>query len=115
MLDNEKNVDKTKVNHPEAKNALMQVLIGPKDGWEDHVLRTFELDEDGYTPKHAHDWPHINYVLEGEGTLFLNGKKNPIEKGSIAYVPAGETHQFRNTSNKPLKFICIVPKKGHTF
>lgn len=115
MLNHEENVLKVQVNHPEAKDAVMQVLIGPKDGWSDHVLRTFELEPNGYTPKHNHDWPHINYVLSGEGTLFLDGKENPIKEGSIAYVPAGETHQFKNTSNKKLKFICIVPEKGHTF
>jgi len=79
------------------------------------VLRTFELSEDGHSPKHIHDWPHINYVLEGNGVLFLNGKENEITKGSIAYVPSNELHQFRNTGKEPLKFICIVPKRGHTF
>ncbi len=115
MLNNEKNIEKVIVNHPDAKNTIMKVLIGPKDGWEDHVLRTFELSEDGHSPKHIHDWPHINYVLEGNGVLFLNGKENEITKGSIAYVPSNELHQFRNTGKEPLKFICIVPKRGHTF
>jgi len=115
MLNNEKNIEKVIVNHPDAKNTFMKVLIGPEDGWEDYVLRTFELSEDGHSPKHSHDWPHINYVLEGSGVLLLNGEENEITKGSIAYVPSNEIHQFRNTEKEPLKFICIVPKQGHTF
>lgn len=114
MLSHERDVKKVKVTHPDAKNAMMKVLIGPDDGWQDNVMRTFEVAADGYTPKHNHDWPHINYILEGEGVLFLDGKENKIEKGSIAYIPAGETHQFKNTSDSKLVLMCIVPRKGHT-
>jgi quercetin dioxygenase-like cupin family protein len=115
MINNEKNVESVKVNHPDAKNTMMRVLIGPKEGWEGNVMRSFELAEGGHSPKHTHDWPHINYVLEGNGILFLNGKENEISKGSIAYVPSGELHQFINTGKNTLKFICIVPEIGHTF
>lgn len=103
----------SKVDNPEAKSAVMKVLIGPDQGWGDHVMRVFEIEAGGFTPRHAHAWPHINYVLEGEGLLFLNGKENPISAGSYAYVPGGEMHQFQNTGNQSLKFICIVTLDGH--
>jgi quercetin dioxygenase-like cupin family protein len=93
--------------------ASMKKLVGGEEGWDSHVMRVVELGQDGFSPKHTHDWPHINYVIEGEGVLFLNGKENPIKAGSFAYVPSGELHQFRNTGDTPLKFICIVPTEGH--
>jgi len=102
-----------KVDHPAALEAAMRVLVGPSEGWEDHVMRVIELQPDGYSPKHTHPWPHINYVLEGHGHLFLEGVENPIEAGSFAYVPSGALHQFSNGSEGVLKFICIVPKDGH--
>lgn len=95
------------------KGASKKVTIGPKEGWDDHVMRVFKLEAGGNTPKHTHDWPHINYIISGKGTLFLNGKENPIETGSYACVPSNELHQFRNTGDEPLEFICIVPLKGH--
>lgn len=101
------------IKSDDVKGAMMKVLISPNEGWEGHVMRVFEVEANGFTPKHTHDWPHINYIIEGEGTLFLNGKENPIKAGSYAYVPSNELHQFRNTGNKPVKFICIVPEKGH--
>lgn len=113
IVSDEKKINSQKVEHPEAKNALMKVLISPHEGWEGHVMRIFELEEGGYTPKHTHDWPHINYILEGSGTLFLDGKENEIEAGSYAYVPSNELHQFKNTGNGTLRFICIVPEEGH--
>ena len=86
MLNHEKDVKKVEVTHPDAKNAMMKVLIGPEDGWQDHVMRTFEVDVDGYTPKLNHGWPHINYILEGEGVLFLDGKENKIGSTSKRYI-----------------------------
>lgn len=102
-----------KMTNPEVKGASMKVLVSPTEGWEDHVMRVFEIEAGGHTPRHAHPWPHINYIIEGEGHLFLNGEENPITAGSYAYVPSNELHQFRNTGTKPLKFICIVPIEGH--
>ena len=101
------------VNNPQADKAKMRVLVGEIEGWDNHVMRVFELEPNGYTPRHLHPWPHINYIIEGEGTLFLNGVENPIKAGSYAYVPGNELHQFQNTSDSVLKFICIVPTEGH--
>lgn len=112
-LGHENNVMGSVVDHPEVKDAVMKVLVSPEEGWEDNVLRVFELEPGGHTPKHTHDWPHINYVIEGEGTLFLNGKENPIKAGSYAYVPNNELHQFKNVGDTKLRFICIVPLEGH--
>jgi quercetin dioxygenase-like cupin family protein len=100
------------VLHPEAKEASVKVLVGSNEGWN-HVMRVFELEVGGHTPKHAHDWPHINYILEGSGVLFLNGLENKVEAGSYAYIPSNELHQFRNVGNEVFKFICIVPSENH--
>jgi len=101
------------VNNPQADKAKMRILVGEKEGWDNHVMRVFELEPNGFTPRHQHPWPHINYIIEGEGTLFLNGVENSIKAGSYAYVPSNELHQFQNKSNSVLKFICIVPTEGH--
>lgn len=95
------------------KNASMKVLVGQEEGWQDHVMRIIEVGVDGHTPKHEHPWPHINYFIEGEGVLEIGGIMHPVEAGSYAYVPGHTLHQFRNTSNQTLRFICIVPTEGH--
>ena len=115
IVGNYKDLIAKEVLHPEAKNAKMKVLVSPEEGWKDHVMRVFELAPDGYTPKHKHPWPHINYIIEGNGELFIAGKIHEVTAGSYAYVPENELHQFRNVGNKEFKFICIVPKEGHKF
>ncbi len=101
------------ITSPEAKNAAMKVLVSPNEGWEGHVMRVVELEPEGYSPKHSHDWPHINYIIEGKGTLLIGDTMNEIQAGSYAYVPANTLHQFSNAGDTPFKFICIVPEKGH--
>jgi len=101
------------INHPSANNASMKTLVGSDEGWQDYVMRVVDVEVGGYTPKHEHPWPHINYFLEGEGTLLLEDTLHPASSGSYSYVPANTLHQFKNTGDQPFKFICIVPKEGH--
>jgi len=97
----------------EAKDASIQVLVSPAEGWDSHVMRVLEVKKDGYTPKHQHPWPHINYIIEGQGELMIDGAKHLVEAGSYAFVPGNTLHQFRNVGKEVFKFICIVPKEGH--
>ena len=113
MIGNENDLQGTVLDSPEVNNAVMKVLISPAEGWDDHVMRVIELDEGGYTPKHTHPWPHINYVIEGKGILHVEGKDTSVEAGSYAIVPANNLHQFKNDEKDKFRFICIVPKKGH--
>ena len=96
------------------KDAVKKVLIGEKEGWEDYVMRFFSLKKGGYTPKHSHPWIHVNIVLDGKGTLFLDGKEHEVKKGSVALVPENALHQYRADRGEELHFICIVPKKGES-
>lgn len=113
IVGNFKELEAVQITSPEAKNAAMKVLVSPKEGWEGYVMRVVELEPDGYSPKHQHDWPHINYIIEGEGTLLIGDTLNSITAGSYAYVPANTLHQFSNIGRAPFKFICIVPEEGH--
>ena len=95
-----------------AKGTVKQVAVGPQQGWEDYVMRIMTLETGGNSPQHAHDWPHINYVISGTGVLMIDGTEFPIEKGTCAYVPSNAEHCFTNTGNESLEFICIVPTRG---
>lgn len=101
-----------RLSGPEINNVLRKMLISPKEGWDGYVMRLFELGEGGHTPKHTHDWPHINFITSGKGILHLDGTDYPLETGSFAYVPGGKIHQFKNNGTDPFTFICIVPKEG---
>ena len=96
-----------------AKDVNKKVLVGPAEGWEGWVMRLFTFAPGGHTPKHSHPWPHINYIVAGKGILYLDGKEHEVTAGSIAYIPGGKEHQFRNISESDeFAVICIVPEEG---
>jgi len=102
----------TQVNNPQVSGVVKKVLISPREGWDGYVMRLFELDSHGYTARHEHPWPHINFVVSGSGKLHIEGQDYALEAGSYAYVPGGKLHQFSNTGEDKLVFICIVPEEG---
>lgn len=105
-------ITKHKLENPILKGVTKQVLVGPEQGWEDHVMRMFTLYEGGFAPRHSHDWPHILYAVEGEGTLYMDGVDHPLTAGSTAFVPSNIEHQILNAGSAQFVFICIVPKAG---
>ncbi len=113
IVANVSQIQGVEVNNEEMKKVVMKTLISPSHGWDGYVMRIVEVKEKGYTPKHQHPWPHINYMIEGEGELMIKGKINKVSSGSYAYVPSNSLHQFKNVGKGAFKFICIVPKEGH--
>ncbi|MCL6635533.1 MAG: cupin domain-containing protein [Peptococcaceae bacterium] len=112
FVDSVKNIKGIEVKAPGVKNVVKQVLVGPDQGWEGWVMRLFTLGPGGNTPRHSHQWPHINYMVSGEGTLYLDGKEFAVGPGFTAYIPGGAEHQFINRGEKEFSIICIVPAEG---
>jgi quercetin dioxygenase-like cupin family protein len=107
-----KDMKEIRLEAPVLKNVIKKTAISPEQGWDGWVMRIFTLGENGFSPRHTHPWPHINYIIEGTGTLFLDGKENSVSAGDTAYIPPGEDHQFRNSGKSNFSFICIVPEEG---
>jgi quercetin dioxygenase-like cupin family protein len=66
----------------------------------------------GYTPRHSHPYEHEVFVLEGAGVVFEGETAHPLKAGDVVFVVPGEVHQFRNTGDRPLKFLCMVPNSS---
>ncbi len=95
-----------------ALNVMKTTALTGKEGWEGWSMRIFTLATGGYTPRHSHAWPHINYIISGRGTLFIDGEEKTVAPGDTAYVKGGELHQFKNAGEEDFSFICIVPEEG---
>ncbi len=89
-----------------------QVPISHAEGWKDYVLRVFTLEPGCSSPRHRHPWPHINWIVSGEGLIHLDGADHAVREGSYAYIPGEALHQFTNSSSEPFVFICVVPPEG---
>jgi len=96
------------------KGVKKAVVIGQKQGWDNYVLRLFRLQPGGYTPKHQHNWEHVNYITKGKGKLYLDGEEFELMMGDFAFIPANVEHQFQNNFDEDFEFICIVPRRGES-
>lgn len=99
----------TPVNMDGIKGVIKQVPIGKADGAPNFSIRVFTLEPGGHTPHHAHESEHVNYILEGNGVAMEGDTPRPIRQGDYLLVKPHEVHQYRNTGDSPLVFMCMVP------
>jgi mannose-6-phosphate isomerase-like protein (cupin superfamily) len=45
------------------------------------------------------------YVVGGEGVAIVEGKEQPLRRGSLLVVEHGERHEIRNTGASPLQTL----------
>ena len=94
------------------KDVMVRWLISKKDGADNFAMRLFEIQPEGHTPLHQHDWEHEIFVLEGNGVTKNKTGEESFRQGDVLFVPPMEWHQFVNTGKEILKIICLIPFKG---
>ncbi len=94
------------------KDVMVRWLISKKDGADNFAMRLFEIQPEGHTPLHQHDWEHEIFVLEGSGVTKNKTGEESFRQGDVLFVPPMEWHQFVNTGKEILKIICLIPFKG---
>ena len=63
----------------------------------------------GGPPAHHHNsYDEAFYVLDGEMEFCVNGETASVPAGSMAFVPRGGTHAFRNRSEQPARMLVIT-------
>ena len=92
-----------------AEGTKIRWLIGQKDGAPNFALRLFEVEPQGHTPYHVHDWEHEVYVLSGTGVLQTENGELTFKANDAIYVDPGMPHAFKNTGTDLMKFLCIIP------
>jgi quercetin dioxygenase-like cupin family protein len=76
------------------KYALMEAFVGPGGGPPPHI---HSREAEGF------------YILDGEITFNVEGKRIVAGPGMFASVPIGALHSFKNESGKPVRML--VSKK----
>lgn len=80
------------------------------EGSRNFAVRHVEIEPGGYSPYHSHSWEHEMFILEGAGSVEGGQETKLISAGDSISIPSGENHQMRNTGEKILKLLCIIPK-----
>jgi len=108
-IEKSSDIAKTPVEMKGAKDVEIRWLICKDDGADNIAMRMFELKAGGFTPLHTHPHEHEVFVVEGEGIFVCEGKEYKFGNENVIFVPGGEEHQFRNTGDCLLRFLCIIP------
>lgn len=72
-------------------------------GWRDRLISREDeplhpaawahaVDIDGAKPHYHKRSTELYYVLEGEGTVSLDGVEHPVKRGSMVHIPPGVVH-----------------------
>jgi len=105
-------VEQKDVDMPGSSGCKVRWLVGKSDGAENFSMRQFEVGVGGFTPRHSHPYEHEVFVLEGQGTVLENETVHEIKPGDVLYVCPDEIHQFKNTGDSTLKFLCLIPNSA---
>jgi mannose-6-phosphate isomerase-like protein (cupin superfamily) len=52
-------------------------------------------------------------VVEGDGEAIVAGETSPVGPDSLAFVPAGTRHNFRNTGSTALRLFTVYAPPEH--
>lgn len=103
-------IDAVDVEMDGAVGVKIRVIISENDGAPNFIMRRFTIEPGGHTPYHTHPWEHELYVLSGRGEAMQKGEAKELTPGTCVLVIPDEEHNFVNTGNEPLEFLCLVPK-----
>ncbi len=95
-----------------AHGCSVRWLVDENDGAPNFAMRQFEVAPGGYTPNHSHPYEHEVFVLDGEGVVMDGDVERPLKGGDVVFVAPNDVHQFRNTGQRPMKFLCMVPNSS---
>jgi mannose-6-phosphate isomerase-like protein (cupin superfamily) len=61
-----------------------------------------------HCPFHSHrDSTEVYFVLSGELMATVQGKRYPLKRGQLLYIPPGTKHRAENHGGKPCRFMSI--------
>jgi len=105
------NVRSEEVKEEGSKGITVRRLITRDDGAKNFAMRLFEVEPEGQTPLHSHDWEHEVFILDGKGLVMCGELEVAVTHGYVVFIPPNVKHCFRNLGEEKLSFICLIPHK----
>jgi quercetin dioxygenase-like cupin family protein len=112
-VQNYESISQQPVGMEGSNGCTVRQLVGSAEQAPNFTMRQFEVATGGHTPKHSHPYEHEVFVLAGSGEILEGNKAHRLHAGDVVYVAPNEIHQFRNTGEGPLKFLCLVPNSAY--
>ena len=90
--------------------AVSKPLVGPETTGSrlfDYRISTYQPM--AYVETHTHNvQEQIDHVLEGEGSMEIEGKRQIVRKHDVIFIPPGVSHSICNNGITDLTFIVVT-------
>jgi quercetin dioxygenase-like cupin family protein len=98
------------ISTAEVNGIIKHILVGPKDGAPNFVIRYFQVPPGEQTFFHTHDHEHGMLILHGQAQIQISDELFDLSPMDTIFVAGGDLHRVINTSQEPLGFICVIPR-----
>jgi quercetin dioxygenase-like cupin family protein len=88
------------------------ILLTGKDTAGRYCLIDMHIPPGGGPPPHRHDFEETFIVMTGELEATFRGEKSVVRAGETVHIPANAPHQFHNSSEHPVRLLCICAPSG---
>ena len=99
--------DAVEPRREDGDTATVRVAIDESSGCERLEQRVVDYGPGRSRARMLPDRDEVLYVLEGRGTLWLDGAPHALEPGTAVYVAAGETYEVENPGLEPLEVVGV--------
>ena len=104
--------DSQKATHLGVVGDTYTILLTGEDTAGRFCLIDMHVPPGGGPPPHRHDFEETFVLLEGELELTFRGGKSVARAGDTVNIPANAPHQFHNSSQKPVRMLCLCSPAG---
>jgi len=88
------------------------ILLSGEDTGGRFCLIDMHVPPGGGPGPHRHDFEETFMVLEGELATTFRGHTLTMSAGQTVNIPANAPHQFHNSSDRPVRMLCICSPSG---
>ena len=96
---------------PASGDREFRYLVTDEVGCRD-LTQFFGVIAPGRAPDHSHVYDEVIYVLEGEGTLHIDGEHEPVAAGTCIHLPPLREHSLENSGDGPMKVVAVFHPAG---
>jgi len=96
---------------PAGKDREFRYLVHRDTGSPD-VTQFIGTIPPGRAPDHSHVYDEVIYVLDGRGSLHVEGRSFPIQAGSCLHLPPLLEHAVENAGDTPMRVLGVFHPSG---
>jgi len=88
------------------------ILVTGQDTAGRYCLIDMHVPPGGGPPPHRHDFEEMFTLLDGEIAFTFRGQTLTLRAGETVNIPSNAPHQFRNSSDRPSRLLCLCSPAG---